>query len=315
MPPLLTRTAPGNIIIREVTHRADVRGARVHLLLKSTERNPQSHCNAVVDSKLHTLIAIFDSGLGGLTAVRELHLRVPGAGYIYFGDTGRVPYGTRSRATIIKYALQDMRFLLAADSRLSAVLIACGTVSATALDVLRENFDLPIFGVVESAAVAAAAATKNNRVAVIATTATINSGAYERELHRIRPDISVTAKACPLFVPLVENGFTGGDDVTRMVCERYLAPVRESGADTCILGCTHYPLIREEIAQSLPGVTLIDTGAEAVKAIAPYCKPGEEGEQPRYFVSDDPEGFTQFAARLFGDEWDGHAELVDIDKY
>ena len=126
------------------------------------------------------MIAIFDSGLGGLTAVRELRSLLPGASYIYFGDTGRVPYGTRSRSTIIKYALQDMRFLLEVESRISAVLVACGTVSSTALNVLQENFDLPIFGVVEPAAAAAAAATKNGHVAVIATSATIASGAYER---------------------------------------------------------------------------------------------------------------------------------------
>lgn len=261
------------------------------------------------------MIAIFDSGLGGLTAVRELRSLVPGASYIYFGDTGRVPYGTRSRSTIIKYALQDMRFLLATDSRISAVLVACGTVSSTALDVLRQNFSLPIFGVVETAAAAAAAATKNGHVAVIATSATINSGAYERELKRIRPDITVTAKACPLFVPLVENGFTGGDPVTRMVCERYLKSVRESGADTCILGCTHYPLIRVEIAEALPGVTLIDSGAEAVKAITQYCEPDGDLLPPRYFVSDDPDSFAQFASRLLGDDWQGSAELIDIDKY
>lgn len=261
------------------------------------------------------MIAIFDSGLGGLTAVRELRSLLPGASYIYFGDTGRVPYGTRSRSTIIKYALQDMRFLLEVESRISAVLVACGTVSSTALNVLQENFDLPIFGVVEPAAAAAAAATKNGHVAVIATSATIASGAYERELKRIRPDITVTTKACPLFVPLVENGFTGGDPVTKMVCERYLEPVRESGADTCILGCTHYPLIRDEIAEALPGVTLIDSGAEAVKAVAPYCQAVEEKCPPRYFVSDDPEGFERFASLLLGDDWQSRAELVDIEKY
>jgi len=260
------------------------------------------------------LIAIFDSGLGGLTAVRELRSLVPGASYIYFGDTGRVPYGTRSRSTIIKYALQDMRFLLAAERDISAVLVACGTVSSTAMDVLRESFRLPIFGVVETAAAAAAAATKNNHVAVIATAATIRSGAYERELKRIKPGIKVTAKACPLFVPLVENGFTGGDPITKMVCERYLSPVRGSGADTCILGCTHYPLIRDEIAEALPGVTLIDAGAEAVKAIVPYCQ-GKDDVPPRYFVSDDPEAFEQFAKRLLGGDWVGRAGLVDIEKY
>ncbi len=263
------------------------------------------------------MIAIFDSGLGGLTAVKELRSRFPDAQYIYFGDTGRVPYGTRSRGTIIKYALQDMRFLLSVRSDISAVLVACGTVSSTALDVLRANFNVPVFGVVESAAGTAVKATKNRHVAVIATTATVNSGAYEREIKKLDTGIKVTAAACPLFVPLVENGFTGGDEVTRLVCERYLREVRESGADTCILGCTHYPLIADEIARSLPGVTLIDTGAEAVNAIAPhyYAPDTDANIPPSYYVSDDPEGFTRFASKLFGDGWHGAAELVDIEKY
>ena len=295
---LLTSGAAGNIIIWELYAAASVQS-----------------CQIITIKDKHSLIAIFDTGLGGLTAVKELRALNPNADYIYFGDTGRVPYGTRSRDTIIKYSLQDMRFLLSNDKNLSAILIACGTVSSTALDVLRANFNLPIFGVVESAAAAAVKKTKNRHIAVIATTATVNSGAYERELKKLDPDITVTVKACPWFVPLVENGFTGGDEVTRMVCERYLRSVRESGADTCILGCRHYPLIADEISQSLPGVELIDTGAEGVKAIIPYCGDSTEETEPRYYVSDDPDSFTRFAAGLFGENLRGSVELIDIERY
>ena len=251
-------------------------------------------------------IGIFDSGLGGLSAVREIRTLLPRETLVYFGDTGRVPYGTRSTQTIRRYAAQDIRFLLShADCK--AVVVACGTVSANALDVLCAENDIPIIGVIDPAVTAAQHATKNGRIGVIATPSTIASGAYERALHRADPTISVTSAACALFVPLVENGFVDADDpIPRLTAERYLEPIRASGADTLILGCTHYPLLAPVISRVLPDVTLIDTGREAAHRLHALLTernlhtasdtPGSSS----FFVSDEPQGFANAAARFLG---------------
>ncbi len=251
-------------------------------------------------------IGIFDSGLGGLSAVREIRALLPNEDLIYFGDTGRVPYGTRSRDTIRRYAAQDIRFLLShADCK--AVVVACGTVSANALDELRENNDIPIIGVIDPAVKAAARTTRNGRIGVIATPSTIASGAYEGALLAENPALNVTSQACALFVPLVENGFVDPDDpIPTLTAERYLAPIRESGADTLILGCTHYPLLSAVISAVLPGVTLIDTGREAaysLRALLYDKKLNTESAdigQSRFYVSDEPQGFAYAAARFLG---------------
>ena len=186
----------------------------------------------------HRPIGVFDSGLGGLTAVRELRRLLPGEDIIYFGDTGRVPYGSRSREILVRYARQDVAFLRTFD--LKAIVVACGTVSTTALEVLVRENDIPVWGVVEPAAQAAAQATRNGRVGLIGTQATIRSGAYERQIAQENPAIQVLTGACPLFVPLVENGrFRPGDIVAETVAAEYLAPMREAGVDTLVLGCTH----------------------------------------------------------------------------
>ena len=252
-------------------------------------------------------IGVFDSGLGGLTAVREIRAVLPGEDLVYFGDTGRVPYGTRSHETICRYAAQDLHFLMTeADCR--AVVIACGTVSANALDQLRAQYDVPIIGVIEPAAAAAAHATKNGRIGVIATPSTVASEAYVRALHALDASFFVTQQACALFVPLVENGFVDADDpIPLAVAERYLAPVREAGIDTLILGCTHYPLLSDVIARVLPGVTLIDTGREAAHALGHLleqeaCAPTDAHGlgTSRFFVSDEPQDFARAAARFLG---------------
>ena len=198
-------------------------------------------------------IGVFDSGLGGLTAVRELRQLLPSENIIYFGDTARVPYGGRSAEILLKYARQDVRFLRSHD--IKAILVACGTVSTTALPQLRQESDIPILGVVEPACRRAAAVTRNRRVGLIATAASVRSGAYQRSLRQLDPDIAVTAKACPLFVPLVENGrFRRGDVVIETVAREYLEPLRREGLDTLILGCTHYPLLTDIIGDIMgPG--------------------------------------------------------------
>jgi len=251
-------------------------------------------------------IGVFDSGLGGLSAVREIRTLLPHEDLVYFGDTGRVPYGTRSRDTIRRYAAQDIRFLLShADCK--AVVVACGTVSANALNELRSNHNVPIIGVIDPAVDAAARATKNGRIGVIATPSTIASGAYERALLAKNPDFHVTSQACALFVPLVENGFVDADDpIPYLTAERYLASIRDCGADTLILGCTHYPLLSAVISRVLPGITLIDTGREAAYSLRSLLS--EQGlntdstniGESHFYVSDEPQGFALAASRFLG---------------
>ena len=186
-------------------------------------------------------IGVFDSGLGGLTAVRRLAALLPNENIIYFGDTGRVPYGTRSREIIRRYAMQDVNFLRSFD--LKAIVIACGTVSSIALDDLRAQTDLPIFGVVFPTAKRAAQVTKNGRVGIIATPATIRTGAYDRVIRAENPNVTLTARSCPLFVPLVENGRTRpGDVVIETIAAEYLAPVRATRVSWPAAGITLFTL-------------------------------------------------------------------------
>lgn len=261
------------------------------------------------------MIGIFDSGLGGLTALKVLHRLSPGEELTYFGDTGRVPYGTRSAATIIKYATQDASFLLS--QGVDAILVACGTASTTALKHLQATLPIPVIGVVEPAAKAASRVTKNGKIAVIGTPATIRTGAFEVALQAIFPSLTVISRPCPLFVPLVEAGFTAVDcEITRLTCEHYLAPIRESGADTLILGCTHYPLIAEIIASILPNVTLISSGAEAAREMVTRIGPKTGSHAPvHYYVSDDPALFTASASQFLDCDISGKVEKIDIERF
>ncbi len=261
------------------------------------------------------MIGIFDSGLGGLTALKALHRLVPGEELIYFGDTGRVPYGTRSADTVRKYASQDAAFLLS--QGVDAILVACGTASTVALDHLQKTLPVPVVGVVAPAARAAAAATVNRKIAVIGTPATVRTGAFPAAVRALLPDAEIISRACPLLVPLVEEGFTAPDcEITRLACEHYLADIRESGADTLILGCTHYPIISDLISSVLPGVTLISSGEEAARAAAALVREPRPGSAPiRYYVSDDPALFTSAAARFLGSDTSGRAEKIDVDRF
>lgn len=262
------------------------------------------------------MIGIFDSGLGGLTALREIVRLLPGRDIVYFGDTGRVPYGTRSSDTIVRYALQDMRFLCT--QAVDVVLAACGTVSSTALSVLRSTFPLPIIGVVEGAAQAAAQTTKNGRVGVIATGATISSDAFAQAIKSIDPQIDVTSVACPMLVPLVENGYIADDDpVTALVLDDYLSAIRAADVDTLILGCTHFPILTGAIARALPDVTLINSGAEAAKLLAAQVPPKQADEEGRvrYFVSDSVPGFARVASIFLGEPVEDEVTRIDIERF
>ena len=271
------------------------------------------------------MIGIFDSGLGGLSALKEVRRLLPRENIVYFGDTGRVPYGTRSRETIIKYALQDLHFLLShpIDGHpLDAVLVACGTVSSNAMNELRAAHPgLPIIGVIDSAARRAAAATGNGIIGVSGTSATISSGAFDRALSEINPDLNIHSAACPLFVSLVENGFISPDDeVTRLVADRYLAPIREAGADTLILGCTHFPIIAESIRRVLPGTELVNVSAAAAEELRGIItarggtRPEETG-QTAYYVSDEPNDFGRIASIFLQETITDPITRIDIEKY
>lgn len=265
-------------------------------------------------------IGVFDSGLGGLTAVKQLEQVLPGESLVYFGDTGRVPYGSRGKDIILRYARQDMDFLLS--QNVKAVLAACGTVSSVARSV-GEALSVPYIDVIGPSARAAAAATKNGKIGVIGTAATIASDSYRSALLRINHKLEVYPQACPLFVSLVESGFVSPqDEVTRLVAERYLAPVRAAGVDTLILGCTHYPIIAPTVAGVMGrGVTLIDSGREAALALAQALKERdllcEEGHrrQASYFVTDTPENFLNVAELFLGHSVEGRTQRIDIESY
>ena len=265
-------------------------------------------------------LGVFDSGLGGLTAVRELRSILPSENIIYFGDTSRVPYGGRSSEILHHYARQDVHFLRSFDVK--AILVACGTVSTTALPALQRENDLPILGVVEPACRRAVAKTRNKRVGLIATAASVHSGAYERTLKTMDPEIEVISRACPLFVPLVENGrFHPGDIVIETVAREYLEPMRDQGLDTLILGCTHYPLLTEIIADIMGSdVTLINVGQEAAWELKRTLeREGMLSDAPvgetTLYASDRPDDFAQLAGQFLQQELQGTVRSVNIEQY
>ena len=249
-------------------------------------------------------IGVFDSGLGGLSVVRRLVTLLPNENIVYFGDTGRVPYGTRSAETIRRYTEQDCRFLLGQDVK--CIIAACGTVSSVAADVLT-RLSVPAMGVVQPTASAALRATKNGRIGVLGTGATVHSGAFHKALSESERDVQVFATACPLFVSLVESGWIERDnEATVAVARRYLQPLIEQQVDTVVLGCTHFPLLSPILADILgDGVTLIDSGEACAKACAELLREHDalarrdEGSC-RFFVSDRPHDFGELAARFLG---------------
>lgn len=267
-------------------------------------------------------IGIFDSGVGGLSAVRAMYEREIPESFIYYGDTARVPYGNRSREEITRFSLQDVRFLRSHD--LKAILIACNTITVNSIDALREaNPDLPIVGVVDAAAAAAAKAGKNGRFGIISTVSTAQSGVYAEKLKALRPGAEVYSQGCPKFVPLIESGHIAPDDAELLpAVEEYLAPIKAFGVDTLILGCTHYPLIREAVQNYMgPDVTLIDSGAESIDAVLSILRerdalaaPGTEVSR-RFYCSGRLEEFEHVAEMFLDRSIRGLAEEIDITKF
>ncbi|MCH8804523.1 MAG: glutamate racemase [Planctomycetes bacterium] len=264
-------------------------------------------------------IAVFDSGLGGLSVVRHLRQILPAEEIVYFGDTARVPYGTKSQRTVISFALDAARFLLNFEPKL--VVAACNTASALAMDALRAEVAVPIFGVVEPPARAAARLAEGQPIAVLGTEATVASGAYPAAIAEVSPDLEVIPLACPLFVPLVEEGRGCDDPIVRLAVETYLAPLRSRRVGVVVLGCTHYPLLREAIAAFLgPDVQIVGSGRETSLAVRRYledqaglCSWGGKGSI-RCYVSDNPARLRRVGSRFLNENIES-VELVTPERY
>jgi len=249
-------------------------------------------------------IGIFDSGVGGLTVLREIARALPQEDTIYFGDTARVPYGTKSPDTVIRYAQEIAAFLIKRDIKL--LVVACNTASAVALPTLRKLLSIPVVGVIEPGAKRAVEVTRTGVVGVIGTSGTIRSSAYSRAIKRLNPTVSVLARPCPLFVPLAEEGWTE-NEVTSMTAHLYLDELCDAGVDTLVLGCTHYPLLKKAIASVMgPDVVLVDSAEETARTVATILQekkmlrpPAEQGNH-HYYVTDIPAGFIRVGNRFLG---------------
>lgn len=263
-------------------------------------------------------IGVFDSGVGGLTVAREIMRQLPGEDLVYFGDTARVPYGSKSKNTVLKYSRQIVRFLRTKDVK--AIVVACNTASALALDDIAAEIDIPIIGVVKPGAKMAVETTKTGNVGVIGTESTIKSGIYNDYIRELNPDITVVSKACPLFVPLVEEGLIE-DRVTDDIVARYLQEMKEYRVDALVLGCTHYPLIRNTIKRFMgESVHLVNPAFETAKSLKELlieqgilntsrCKPEYE-----YYVSDGVDKFIAFADSVLPCHVTD-TQVVDIESY
>lgn len=263
-------------------------------------------------------IGVFDSGLGGLTVLNEINHILPTESVVYFGDSGRAPYGTKSKETVIKYTFQDIRFLLNQDIKM--IVIACNTASACSLDRVRHSFDIPVVEVVEPGAVTGVRETRNKKIGVIGTIATINSGVYEKAISKLDSSIEIYSKACPMFVPLVEEGWWDNDIALKIV-EEYLLPLKEKGIDTLVLGCTHYPLLQNTISKVMgEDVKLVSSALEVAKVVKEVVEgkkfARDERVEPvyRYYTSDSVEKFESLGNSILNHKIHS-AEKVDIERY
>ncbi|MBQ1392370.1 MAG: glutamate racemase [Lachnospiraceae bacterium] len=263
-------------------------------------------------------IGVFDSGVGGLTVAREIINQLPNENIVYFGDTARVPYGSKSKETIISFSRQIAQFLRTKEVK--AIVIACNTASALALETLKQENDIPVLGVIEPGARAAAKATKNNKIGVIGTVATVNSGIYSQCLHKIKPEAQVYSRACPLFVPLVEENWLY-DSVTIEIAERYLSELKGYGVDSLVLGCTHYPLLRHTIEKVMgENVQLVNPAYETALKLKKVLEEKQlnrlewKPTEHKFYVSDGAEKFKAFANTILPCDV-MEADDVNIEQY
>jgi glutamate racemase len=262
-------------------------------------------------------VGIFDSGLGGLTVVKAIQKQVPGENLVYFGDTARIPYGSKSKDSIIHYTRQIIRFLLKKE-RVKVLVVACNTSSAWALKEVRREFDIPILGVINPGAQAAVEVSRNGRVGVIGTEGTIYSGAYPDAIRALNPGMRVFTQPCPLLVPLVEEGKLSGP-VTEMVAREYLRPLLRSGVDTLLLGCTHYPLLKPVLKKIVGNkVRIVDSAEETAKNLRlnlePYGRAASGRGSSKFYVSDLSRKFKEHAQRFLGRPI-ARVEKIFIEKY
>lgn len=269
-------------------------------------------------------IGVFDSGIGGLTVLREIWNTVPGESTIYFGDNSRAPYGTKSRSTIIRYSLQNLKFLESKDVKM--IVVACNTASAYAYEELKKRTDAPVVEVVTPGADEACRATKNGRIGIIATKGTISTGVYKKAVERRAAelgmkDIEIFQQACPLFVSLAEEGWWD-TEITRLTAEEYLRPLKDAGVDTLVMACTHYPLLSKVIGEVMgDGVELVNTGVATAKVVRDLLEKegissGDNGNPVReFYTSDEPELFEQVAAPFLGEGLPSGTRHFSTDKY
>lgn len=262
-------------------------------------------------------IGVFDSGLGGLTVVKEIQKLLPNEKIVYFGDTARVPYGSKSEKVVLKYSKEITRFLLTKNIKM--LVIACNTATAMALEEIQKSVDIPVIGVIKPGSRRACKTTVNKKIGIIGTKGTVDSGSYPKEIKAINVESEVFQKACPLFVPLIEEGMIE-DSVTEEIASRYLKEFDGTGIDTLVLGCTHYPLIKNSLKKIVKDeVILIDSAEETaieVRAIL-YNKRilrQNKGEESEFYVSDSPDKFVEVGQLFLGDSLK-KAEFVDIEKY
>ena len=260
-------------------------------------------------------IGIFDSGVGGLTVLRRIAECLPRETTVYLGDTARVPYGTKSADTVVRYARACAAMLL--ERGIKLLVVACNTAAAYALDTLRDELDVPVVGVIRPGAAAAVRKTRTKRVGVIGTAGTIGTEIYTHVIHALDPDVVVISRPCPLFVPLAEEGWTDGE-VPRLVARTYLEELVLHQIDTLVLGCTHYPLLKGVVGETMgDGVALVDSAeatAAAVREVVAGSKlanPGSERPAHRFLVSDDPDAFVSVGRRFLGQDI-GQVEWVDF---
>ncbi len=258
-------------------------------------------------------IGIFDSGIGGLTVASEIKALLPGEGFTYLGDTARVPYGAKSRETVSRYAIEVSRFLSSKGIKL--LVVACNTASAYALDALRSELEVPVVGVIEPGSRLAVETSKNKKIGVIGTEGTIRSEAYTKAISALDDKIEILQRACPLFVPIAEEG-KATDEEVRLVAKRYLNDFKDFGIDTLLLGCTHYPLLKNIISDVMgEGVTLIDSASATATAVKAIVDRGGAGGVKGYefYVTDSPERFENVGGSFFGAEL-GDVKLVNLDE-
>ncbi|RPI37137.1 MAG: glutamate racemase [Nitrospiraceae bacterium] len=253
-------------------------------------------------------IGIFDSGIGGLTVLKEIYKQLPQEGTVYLGDTARVPYGIRSPETVTRYSFENTRFLFSKEVKM--IVVACNTASSVSLAAIRSSVSVPVVGVIEPGAKAAVAATNNKKIGIIGTEATIRSNSYAKAIKDIDNSIDVFGVACPLFVPLVEEGWTDGK-IAEMTAEKYLQEIKHHDIDTLVLGCTHYPLLKGILSHVMGGnVNLIDSAIETAREIKTVLQnlsllnPSGESIVREFYVTDSPEKFKTFGERFLGETID-----------